>query len=106
MFIVLILSMPTELKRHIQTIQSNFDRLEEDYHVKKIGFFGSVAHGRATSKSDLDIVVEFNEPVGFFKFIELEVFLTRLLKRKVDLVTKKALKPTVKKFILSDVVYA
>lgn len=98
--------MPTELKRHLEVVRHHFNQLEDDYCVKKIGFFGSVVHGTATRHSDVDVVVEFDEPIGFLKFIELEHFLSHLLKRKVDLVTKKALKPAVRKIILNDLVYA
>jgi predicted nucleotidyltransferase len=74
--------------------------------VKAIGVFGSVARSEQKKYSDLDVIVEFSEPVGFFKFIELEYFLSRVLKRKVDLVTKNALKPAIKQNVLKQTVYA
>ena len=51
------------------------------------------------------MLVEFSKPVGFFKFIELEEFLGKLTGKKVDLVTKKALKPAIKNEILQEVSY-
>lgn len=79
--------------------------LQTKYNVKTIGVFGSVSRGEEKKSSDVDILVEFSEPVGFFKFIELEEFLGELIGKKVDLVTKKALKPTIGREILKEVVY-
>jgi hypothetical protein len=50
--------------------------------------------------------VEFEKPVGLFDFIALEEYLSSLLGAKVDLVSKKALKPKIGERILSEVVYA
>jgi len=79
--------------------------LRQRYHVKKMGIFGSVARNEANKKSDVDVLVEFNEPIGMFEFIRLEYFLKKILKRKVDLVTKKALKRAIKKDILKETIY-
>ena len=55
-------------------------------------------------KSDVDVLVEFEEPVGLFEFMDLEAYLTGLLGVKVDLVSKKALKPHIGKHILEEVI--
>ena len=73
--------------------------------MKEIGVFGSVARGDETEKSDIDILVSFNMPIGFFDFIRLEDFLSKLLGAKVDLVCKRALKPVIKDDILKEVIY-
>lgn len=80
--------------------------LKDKYTVERIGVFGSVASASNTDKSDIDILVEFSEPVSFFKFIELEQYLGTILRKRIDLVTKKALKPAIKEEILKEVVYA
>lgn len=98
--------MNNELKKNIETINKHSDSLRETYNVKNIGIFGSVVRGKNKRKSDIDILVEFSRPVGFFHFLELEDFLSKILKKKVDLVTKKALKPIIKKDVLKEVVYA
>ena len=98
--------MTVELKDALATINNNIGQLKKEYFVKKVGIFGSVAKGKSTKKSDIDVLVEFNKPVGFFKFIKLENFLKRKLKRKVDLITKNGIKPILKKTILKEVVYA
>lgn len=79
--------------------------LRDQYGVENIGVFGSVSRGEEKKSSDVDILVEFSKPLGFFKFIELERFLGELIGRKVDLVTKKALKPVIKDGILAEVIY-
>ncbi len=78
--------------------------LRERYGVARIGVFGSVLRGEAGPDSDIDILVEFAQPVGFFKFLELEEYLTEALGCKVDLVSRKALKPHIGAQILAEVV--
>ena len=79
--------------------------LAEKYKVKEIGLFGSYVRGRQGKRSDVDILVEFEEVPDLFKFIELERHLERLLKKKVDLVEKTGLRPRLKDIILNEVVY-
>ena len=78
--------------------------LEEKYGVKEIGIFGSFVRGEVRGGSDIDILVEFERPIGLFKFLELEEYLSALLGVKVDLVSKKALKPHIGEHILKEVV--
>lgn len=78
--------------------------LAEKFKVKEIGIFGSLVRGEQSDASDIDILVEFYEPVGFFTFIDLEDYLSEVLIAKVDPVSKKALKPHIGKNILSELV--
>src|SRR3989304_4270413 len=80
--------------------------LREKFGVKTIGVFGSYVRGEQKRGSDVDVLVEFSEDakIGFFKFLDLEEFLSRKLGVKVDLVTKDALKPYIGKCILQEVV--
>lgn len=80
--------------------------LETRYNVKAIGLFGSALRGEQGPQSDIDVLVEFRNPIGFFKFLELEELLAERLGGKVDLVSKKALKPEIGRAILSEVVMA
>jgi len=79
--------------------------LRERFKVKAIGVFGSYVRGMQRSGSDVDVLVEFEEPVGLFDFMDLEEYLSGLLGVKVDLVSKKALKPHIGEHILREVVY-
>jgi predicted nucleotidyltransferase len=78
--------------------------LKDKFKVKGIGIFGSYIRGEEKEKSDLDILVEFEEPISLLKFVELENYLTDVLSIKVDLVMKDALKPRIGKHILEEVV--
>jgi len=68
------------------------DDIATRFSVSRIGIFGSVARGEQTEASDIDILVEFSRPVGFFTFLELEEYLSVHLGAPVDLVTPDALK--------------
>ncbi len=78
--------------------------LKELYGVTEIGVFGSYLRGEQKDKSDLDVLVEFERPMGLFKFVELENYLSEKIGVKVDLVMKSALKPRIGKRILGEVV--
>ncbi|MEW5901216.1 MAG: nucleotidyltransferase family protein [Acidobacteriota bacterium] len=79
--------------------------LREKYGVREIGIFGSYVRNDNRKNSDIDILVELEKPMGFFKFIKLERYLSELLGTKVDLVTKNALKPHIGQRILAEVIY-
>jgi predicted nucleotidyltransferase len=71
----------------MQLMRENYNILTTEYGVSRIGIFGSVVHGTMTEDSDLDIVVEFREPIGF-KFIRFVEYLENLFGKKVDVITK------------------
>lgn len=79
--------------------------LRQKYNVKRVGIFGSYARGEERRGSDVDIMVEFTQPIGFFAFIRLEGYLSHILNKKVDLVSKKAIKPAIKRDIMKDLRY-
>jgi len=79
--------------------------LREKFSVKNLGIFGSYTKNNAKQDSDVDILVEFAEPISLFGFLRLEEFLEEKLEVKVDLVTKKALKPAIGERILKEVSY-
>jgi predicted nucleotidyltransferase len=82
--------------------------LAAEYGVSKIGIFGSYARGSATERSDVDLVVEFDKPIGF-KFLELAEFLETVLGQKVDLLTAAGIenirRERVAKAISGSVIY-
>jgi len=80
-----------EIKKRIR---KSAGHLRQTYRVGAVYIFGSFASGEATRKSDIDLLVEFtDDSIGMFEFLELKEFLESLLGRKVDLVTRDALKP-------------
>ena len=90
----------------MKTIKKELPSLKKKFKVRSIGLFGSYAREEQTTVSDIDMLVEFEVPVGFFKFIELENYLSAKLGAKVDLVTPDALKPLIKPHIMEEAVYA
>jgi uncharacterized protein len=78
--------------------------LLKEYSVKQIGLFGSFSDGSNTENSDIDLLVEFEKPVGW-KYFSLEIYLENIFGRKIDLVTKNALKEQIKESILNQVKY-
>lgn len=75
-----------------------------EYSVKEIGIFGSYADETNTEESDIDILVEFDKPIGW-KFFSLELYLEKIFGKKVDLVTKNALKNQIKNQIMNQLEY-
>ncbi len=80
--------------------------VRERFGVKEIGLFGSIAKGLGRPDSDVDVLVEFERPVDIFEFLDVKEYLEELFGRKVDLVTKKALKPLLREKILNEALYA
>jgi uncharacterized protein len=75
------------------------------FHIKKIGIFGSVARCENTEESDLDLIVDFSEPIGMIRFLELQDLLKEALNMNIDLTTPRALKPVIKNEIEKDIIY-
>ncbi len=80
------------------------DELREKYKVNELELFGSYARGEQKDKSDLDILVEFEEPVSLLGLVRVENYLSELLGVKIDLVPKKDLRPELKDRVLSEAV--
>lgn len=78
--------------------------LEKKFKVKNMAIFGSYVRGEQNQESDVDILVEFQEPVGFL-FIHLADYLEEILGAKVDLLTPDAIKPNRRRYIMEDLVY-
>jgi predicted nucleotidyltransferase len=78
--------------------------LQKEYSVKTIGLFGSFSDNSFSDESDIDILVELEKPIGW-KYFSLEIFLEKTFGRKIDLVTKNALKEQIKDRILKQVKY-
>jgi uncharacterized protein len=78
--------------------------LHKDFAVKEIGLFGSFSDETNSDESDIDLLVELEKPIGW-KFFSLELYLEKIFDRKIDLVTKNALKEQIKESILSKINY-
>ena len=85
-------------------LEDHKEEIQKKYNISSIGVFGSFVRGEQEESSDIDILVEFEDDVGFFKFLEAEEYLSNILGSKVDLVTKGALKPYIGRHILEEVI--
>jgi len=88
-----------------RVLEIHKDELNHKYHVKGVGIFGSYLRGEQKETSDVDILVEFDRPIGLIEFVRLKNHLSDVLGVNVDLVMKKALKPRIGRRILSEVLY-
>lgn len=79
------------LKQIQRILRKHKEELKLKYHIKEIGIFGSFVRGDEKKSSDIDILVEFQETIGFFKFLELEEYLSKILGKKLILCQKKLL---------------
>jgi predicted nucleotidyltransferase len=70
--------------------------------VRNLALFGSVARDEHSQKSDIDILIDFDARRGLFVFMDIKGYLEKILGRNVDLVTKSALHPALKKKILVE----
>jgi predicted nucleotidyltransferase len=93
---------------NLKTVSALLKRHQADlrqHGVKSLSVFGSLVRGKATPESDIDMLVEFDRPVGLFEFIRLKLYLEDLTGRSVDLVTPDALRPSMRADILNEAVH-
>jgi len=93
-----------EIEEIKDIVNQHRQELEERFKAKSIAIFGFYARGDQTSESNIDIMVEFREPVGFL-FIHLADYLEQILEIKVDLLTREAIKPNRRRYIMEELVY-
>jgi predicted nucleotidyltransferase len=80
----------------------NADMLKK-YKVNKLGIFGSYATGKARKRSDVDLLVDFEENIDLFEFVHLVDDIQAILKTKVDLATPDAIKPYIRSKVMGEV---
>ena len=89
----------------IKQILTKQSKLYRKYGLTFVGLFGSGARGGLSVKSDVDILFDYpmNKPPSFFQLAKLKNELEKILGRKVDLVSKKAIKPEFYRYIVNDI---
>ncbi len=88
----------------LQALKQKNIELTNKFGVKSLLLFGSVARNEAASTSDVDLLVEFNRPVGYFGLFALQDYLEKLLGCPVDLGTPDSLKPYIKESIMGELI--
>lgn len=89
----------------IETLLAHQQQIQT-FAVKTLFLFGSVARDEAGADSDVDLLVEFEKPVGLFTFIELKDYLEEILNCSVDLGTPQSLRPCLRDIVLRGAVRA
>ena len=91
----------------LKTMAEHREELRRRFGVKSLALFGSVVRDEATDASDVDLLVEFDRPVGLLHVIGTEQYLEKLLNvDKVDLVLQRAVLPEFKDGILAEAIDA
>lgn len=88
----------------LQTLRQKRAELTARFGVHSLCLFGSVAREDAVSTSDVDLLVEFDRPVGYFGLFALQDYLERLLGCSVDLGTPDSLKPDIKERVMGELI--
>jgi excisionase family DNA binding protein len=96
---------PGKSHRLLQQLQAAVPEMKERFGVKRIGVFGSAARGEAGPESDVDVLVEFDDP-AFDRYMELKFYLEDLFGRPCDLVLDESLKDSLRESVHSEVLYA
>ena len=94
--------MQQEILSKLKAEKSN---LYNKYKIKNIGIFGSYVRNEETADSDLDLLVEFTETPGMREFFQAEEYLEKLLNKKIDMVRERAIRPELKRDIMSEVIF-
>jgi uncharacterized protein len=90
-----------EIKAIIRQIKPE---LVKKYHVRDIGLFGSVVRDDFSASSDIDIIVDFSQPIGI-EFVDMAEYIEKMLQKKVDLVSRKGVRDKYFKAIEQEIVY-
>ena len=88
----------------LQLLKQKNAEMERKFGVKSLLLFGSVARDEASPTSDVDLLVEFNRPVGYFGLFALQDYLEKLLGCSVDLGTPDSLKPYVRERVMGELI--
>jgi predicted nucleotidyltransferase len=88
----------------LQLLKQKNAELTKQFGVKSLLLFGSVARDEATSTSDVDMLVEFNRPTGYFGLFALQDYLEQLLGCSIDLGTPDSLKPYIKERVKGELI--
>jgi uncharacterized protein len=96
-----------ERKRDLFALLAKHQEQLKQFGVKRWGVFGSFARGQQNTRSDVDILVEFEQgKKSFDNFMHLAFFLEEQVGRRVELVTPESLSPHIGPHILREVEYA
>jgi len=88
-----------------QCLRQRQDLFRQQYRITQMGIFGSYARGEQTAASDVDVLVDYEQAPTLAQLVELRDYLSDLMGKKVDVVTKRGLKPRLRERVLAEVIY-
>jgi len=89
----------------IEILRNHGQEIKRRFAVRRIGLFGSFVRGEETRESDIDILVEFEDPT-FRNFMNLAFFLEDIFGRRVDLLTPEGISHRIRPYVEKEVVWA
>lgn len=97
-------ALPEPIPDALRLLRAHERELRERYHVRSLALFGSAARGQAGPTSDVDLLVEFDRPIGLLHLSATALRLEGLLERPVDLVRRHALRPELRGRVLAEAI--
>lgn len=85
-------------------LRAHSDVLRNKFKVKSLFVFGSYVRHEQTELSDVDLLVEYTEPISLFWLVDTELYLGDLLGVKVDLVMKRSVRPEIRESVLKEAI--
>ena len=95
----------TSLNEIKGVIEQNRPELKRQYHVEKIGVFGSYARGTQKKRSDIDFLVTFDKAISLFDHVDLTIYLKELMGCEVDVIPHNNLRPELREYVLKDLIF-
>jgi len=89
----------------IEILRDHKQEIKRRFAVRRIGLFGSFVRGEETKESDIDILVEFEDPT-FRNFMNLAFYLEDIFSRRVDLLTPEGISHRIRPYVEKEVVWA
>jgi uncharacterized protein len=93
------------LETILKKLKDSKSELEQKYSISELGLFGSYARGDHKETSDIDILVDFNKKIDAFEYIQLAHDLEELLNHKVDVVSRRGIKPQYLPYVEKNLIY-
>ena len=95
----------TSIEEIRELIERHRPELKRQFHVERIGVFGSYARGDQKKRSDVDFLVTFDETISLFTLSGLYIYLQEQMGRNIDVVPFNSLRPELRKYVLKDLIY-
>lgn len=90
----------------VKILRDKKPELQKKYPISELGLFGSYARGDYNEKSDIDILVDFNARIDGFQYIRLAHELKDAFQSKIDIVSRRGIKPQYLPYVEKNLIHA